>query len=244
MPKIGIQLYTLRQEAERDIRKVLRESASIGFSGVEFAFNYGGLGPDELAAVLRKENLDCAGVFIEMKQAASQKSDAYMYAEAMNCPYIVSGLPGMMSGGNLPAAVKKLSSVSASAEAKGMRFLYHNHWQELETIAGKSALDILFEETSAGGVCFELDTGWLYKAGCDPVEYIKKYAGRLPCLHLRDYHPDFEASVIGEGKVDIRSAARAAVEAGVEWLILEQSKGTFESVKANYVKLAGLIRGL
>lgn len=234
MPEIGIQLYTIRDEVEKDIRNALRRISSAGYNGVEFAFNYGGLQPEELGALLEESRLECAGIYTDCGQAASPLSPAYEYARALKSPYIVTGLNNMVSEEAWPQAVKMTAEAGAAAQSEGRTLLYHNHWQEFKKIRGKYALDILFEETDPEKVQFELDTGWLLKAGLDPVEYIKKYSGRLPSLHVRDFHPDFEVSELGGGMVDLPSVIDRARRAGVHWLVFEQSVGTLESAAASY----------
>lgn len=50
---------------------------------------------------------------------------------------------------------------------------------------GKYLLDIIKDNTKNLG--FELDIHWIHRGGENPVEFIKKYAGRIRLLHLKDY---------------------------------------------------------
>ena len=77
----------------------------------------------------------------------------------------------------------------------------------------------------------------------EPVSYIRKYSGRTPVLHLKDftgsktdnmyeligiesekpqYTKAFEFRPVGYGKQDVPSLLEAAAESGTKWLVVEQ----------------------
>ncbi len=241
MPKIGIQLHTIREEIEKNPSEALGNIASIGFKGVEFAFDYGGMEPDELSVLLNETRLECIGIYVKnISELEDPGSPAYRYAAALKCPYVTVGMTGKVNSKEWAGAIEALKKAADLSASRGITLLYHNHWQEFGRIEGKYALDILFERTDPCKVKAELDTGWITKAGEDPVEYIRKYSGRLPCLHVRDFSPEYEVAEIGEGIIDFPKVIGAAEGAAVEWLVFEQSVGTFESAAASYRRLSEL----
>ncbi len=68
----------------------------------------------------------------------------------------------------------------------------------------------------------ELDAGWAWYAGVDPVDLL----GRGPLVHIKDLRSRSgrEFCAVGDGGVGYERFAPAAVEAGVEWLIVEQDE--------------------
>ena len=77
--------------------------------------------------------------------------------------------------------------------------------------------------------------------GCNPTEYVKKYAGRQTIFHLKDFgvlYPNQSIMVpVGSGNLDWNSILPAAEAAGVEWYIIEQDtchKCPFESMKDSF----------
>ena len=177
MPEIGIQLYTIRQEIERNPRDALENIASIGFRGVEFAFNYGGMAPDELSVLLKETSLECIGIYVKnISELEDPGSPAYRYADALKCPYVTVGMTDKVNSKEWPGAIEAVKKAADLSASRGITLLYHNHWQEFVRIEGQYALDILFERTDPCKVKAELDTGWIIKAGEDPVEYIRKYS--------------------------------------------------------------------
>ena len=55
------------------------------------------------------------------------------------------------------------------------------------------------------------------------MEYIGKYKGRIPLVHLKDLKTKDRNDMIelGDGMIDIEAIARAAEAAGSEWLVVE-----------------------
>jgi sugar phosphate isomerase/epimerase len=129
------------------------------------------------------------------------------------------------------------------AKDLGMTMLYHNHDFEFVKIDGKYALDILYDEVPAEYLQTELDTCWVNIGGENPADYILKYTGRAPVVHLKDFHGEksdnmyeligiksdapkrpsnFEFRPVGSGLQDFPSILAAAEKAGAQWVVVEQ----------------------
>ena len=63
-------------------------------------------------------------------------------------------------------------------------------------------------------------------AGRDVVEEIRRYAGRLPCVHLKDMKLTEEGkrryTWCGDGILDFASIGKAFIEAGTKYAFVEQ----------------------
>ena len=124
-------------------------------------------------------------------------------------------------------------------EAAGKVLSYHNHNIEFRKINGERIFDILLG--NAPHLKAEIDTYWVQMGGCDPVEYVKKYAGRQEIFHLKDFgviYPTKSIMVpVGSGNLNWNAILPAAEAAGVEWFIIEQDtchKDPFESMKDSF----------
>jgi sugar phosphate isomerase/epimerase len=116
----------------------------------------------------------------------------------------------------------------------GMQFAYHNHNLDFKTFDGETALDQLLHNTDSKLVQLEMDCYWVARAGKDPVDYMKKYAGRIPLLHIKDMKPgltpttdimkggDHDFTEVGRGSIDWKRIFSAAPEAGVKHYFVEQ----------------------
>ena len=81
---------------------------------------------------------------------------------------------------------KELNEYGKIMHEKGIVFGYHNHAHEFETFDGVCALDLLFEHSDPRYVTCQFDTYWVLKGGKVPQEYIAKYQGRCPTIHVKD----------------------------------------------------------
>ena len=223
-PKIGIQLYTVRDMTDDEsFKDTLRALADLGFQGVEFAWKYGGMNPGELAEFIRSLGLICCGMHLKLDELLDPGHLVYKYAEAVESPYVTTSLAGRVS--EWDALLPRVNEAGRIASEKGFTFTYHNHHQEFDGPTGDNAFDRLAAETDPNYVKLELDIGWVAKAGDDPMEVWKRYAERIPQIHLRDYDADSDQICdIGEGFIDAASVLEQARQAGTQWLIFEQDK--------------------
>lgn len=105
----------------------------------------------------------------------------------------------------------------------GISLSYHNHNMEFAKFKGEFILDLILR--NAPHLYAEIDTYWVAMGGCDPAEWIKKYAEREPLLHLKDFgiRPfSSTTETVGKGNLRWETIVPAAEAAGVEWFIVEQ----------------------
>ena len=123
-----------------------------------------------------------------------------------------------------------------------MTLLYHNHDFEFKKIDGKYALDVLYDTVSAELLQTELDLCWVKVGGEEPADYLRKYTGRAPVVHFKDFSgkvggkmyaligieddgeeaSEFSFRALGMGCQNIPELLSAADEAGAEWIVVEQ----------------------
>ncbi|MBO5331513.1 MAG: sugar phosphate isomerase/epimerase, partial [Alistipes sp.] len=171
--------------------------------------------------------------------------------KAIGCEYIVvpyvteERRPG---GDKFFQMVDEIRAIGEKCKAAGLTLLYHNHDFEFKKLeSGEYGLDYLYANVPADLLQTELDQCWVKYSGLDPVEYLKKYTGRAPVVHLKDFHIEgkqegdpyaliglnenetkkssaFEFRPLGNGVQDIPSIIAAAKEAGSKWLVVEQDQ--------------------
>jgi sugar phosphate isomerase/epimerase len=219
---VGIQLYTVRTLLDTDFTGTVAALAEMGYQGVEFAWNFGGMEPDALAAFLKSVGLQAIGYHTSIEEMQNPDSMTYQYARAVGGKYLTTGLPGDVAG-DWNAAIARCAAGAKAAKAQGYTFTYHNHAQELALLDGQHALDILYAATDPAEVQAEIDTFWVAKGGAEVVPYIRKHAGRTPEIHAKDMDPATGSfTEVGNGNLDWSAIVAAAVDGGAEWLIVEQ----------------------
>jgi len=153
--------------------------------------------------------------------------------------------------------VAHMDRVGAFCKRAGITFFYHNHHHEFAATADGTYLDVLLRHTNPDHVCLELDVCWVAQAGQDPVAVLTKHASRVKLLHLKDRKPGLPTSTgpgwpegnifapVGSGALDMPAILRAAHEAGVQHVFVEQDESDGDVVNDlgssfRYVKSTGL----
>lgn len=222
--RLGIQLYTVRELTdEASFKSTLTALAGMGFEGVEFAWKYGGMQPDELSDFLDGLGLACCGLHVQLDELLDPDHRVYAYAEATRSRFITTSLCHRMP--EWTALLTELTRAATVAAGHGLQFTYHNHWQELDGHPAPCALDALWELPAEQGVRAELDIGWLARAGVDAMAYWRRHGGRTPQVHLRDFdRATQQVCDVGDGFIDPAAAVAQAAELGTQWLIFEQDR--------------------
>lgn len=226
---IGLQLYTLRDATAEDFEGTLRKVAAMGYEGVEFA-GYGGIEAEKMRDLLQELGLKAIGSHIGLHLLESQLEEEIAYLKTIGakyaiCPYLLDDQRSAEAWAKHFVAFEEYGKRFREA---GIDFAYHNHDFEFKVeIDGKEVFDALYERISPELLKVEMDIGWVQFSGKDPLAYIAKYAERLPLLHLKDYrdnngHLPIDTVELGRGDLPLLPIINSAVEAGVEWLIVEQ----------------------
>ena len=221
--KIGIQLYSVLNEFKNDERRTLEALAGMGYQGIEFAFSFGAQPPACLKDDLQRLNLCPVSFYSSFPLEEMMKPDHELYkrAEDLKMKYITVG-SGSYVKADWQGAIKKVAEVARVARKHGLTLNYHNHTEELELIGGKHALALLTEQTDPELVKIELDTHFAMKAGENPLEWIERFANRMPLLHIKDIKLSEKKVIeIGDGDLDIENVWKMAERIGVQWAIVE-----------------------
>jgi sugar phosphate isomerase/epimerase len=223
---IGLQMYTVRNESEKDFLGTLREVAKLGYEGVEFA-GYGGFEAAELKTHLQELNLKVIGSHVSYKQLKENLAAEIAYLKQLGGQYIVCPYLLPEERKDWEAHFAFFAEVGREITANGLRFAYHNHdFEFVQKVGDQFVFDAMYSTIDSSILQVEMDIGWVQFIGQDPLAYIAQYAGRLPLLHLKDFEhlPDggIDTKELGRGKIALPDVIKAAFDAGVEWLIVEQ----------------------
>ncbi len=239
MKPISVQLYSLREQAEKDFVGVLKRVAAIGYKGVEPA-GFWNLTPKELKKIVA-----------DLGMVISSTHSPWANPDNLNQVIEVAGELGidLVACGYGRGDFKDLDSIKATAEkvngmqeklaAAGLTLFQHNHDFEFERIKGRIAYDIYAELCPK--VKFELDTYWAANFGHeDAAEQVKKFKDRCVLLHIKDGMFDKEHNTmvaVGSGKNNIKEIIAAADEKVTRWMVVELDRcdtDMFEAVEQSY----------
>jgi len=262
---IALQVYSVRDDAAADFAGTMEKLKAMGYDGVELAGTYG------MTAVECKKILDQVGLELVSAHVNIDllEDDAVLedYAATGIKFVAIPWLVGPKSTEELEAVIARIAKIGERVKAKGMQLLYHNHDFEFEKINGEYILDTYYSRIPAEYLQTELDTCWVNVGGEEPAGFVRKYTGRAPIVHLKDFAGSksenmyaligtdsakedsagkFEFRPVGYGRQDIPAILQAAEDAGAGWVVVEQDspsmgKTPMESVKMSIEYLKGIL---
>ncbi len=225
---IAVQVYSVREEAERDFAGTMKKLGEMGYDGVELAGLYG-KSAEEIRDSIKAAGLTAISAHVSYDELAGDLEKTLQDYETIGCRYIV--IPWLGEDRRFGTAlyeetIKEIPVISEGCKKHGMTLLYHNHdFEFAKTPDGTYALDQLYAEVPADVLGAEPDTCWIKVGGPDPSEWLKKYSGRCPLVHVKDFRrkaDGVDLLVLGEGEQDFPTLVKTAKECGAQWLVIEQ----------------------
>lgn len=225
---IAVQVYSVREEAERDFAGTMKKLSEMGYDGVELAGLYG-KSAEEIRDSIKAAGLIAISAHVSYDELAGDLEKTLQDYETIGCRYIV--IPWLGEDRRFGAAlyeetIKGIPVISEGCKKHGMTLLYHNHdFEFAKTPDGTYALDQLYAEVPADVLGAEPDTCWIKVGGPDPSEWLKKYSGRCPLVHVKDFRrkaDGVDLLALGEGEQDFPTLVKTAKECGAQWLVIEQ----------------------
>ncbi len=258
---IAVQVYSVRDAASADLYAALKQIKEMGYDGVEFAGLYGHA-PAEIKGWCAELGLTPVSAHVPFVDMLKDPMGVLSQYAEIGCKYVA--VPYLVpehrpEHKNFTYVVEFINILCKAAKSLGMTMLYHNHDFEFVTINGKYALDVLYDTIPADLLQTELDTCWVNVGGEVPADYIKKYTGRTPVVHLKDFVGEksddmyeligiekkapkrpsgFEFRPVGKGLQNFPAILEASKASGAEWVVVEQDQATMgltpmESIKAS-----------
>ncbi|WHZ03901.1 sugar phosphate isomerase/epimerase [Neobacillus sp. YX16] len=277
--KIGVQMMMLKGKVEElGVYETMRKVRELGYGAVEVSQIP--MTTENVAELKRaSEDFD---IKIAALSAAVEPMVPGMPGETLsndfdkivsdcktlNCNFLRIGMMPLTVMGHkdkIMEFIDKAEGLAHRLAEHGIELYYHTHHLEFQKYDGVYLLDLIKNNTTKLG--FELDVHWIQRAGENPVEFVKKYKGRISLLHLKDYRigqmdlseVDFkdmakfmhiftntiEFAELGEGNLDLKAIIEAGLESGAQYFLVEQDntygRDPFEclEVSANHLRNLG-----
>jgi sugar phosphate isomerase/epimerase len=227
-PGVALQMYSLREQVDKDFVGTLRAVAEMGYPAVQ-PHSYGGMSARDLRRLLDDLGLKVAGTHVRLSDVEDRLDEEIAFnAELGNPDVVLASVPIERRGSadDWRRLAELFNRAGQRCQAAGARFSYHNHAFEFEPVGGRTGLEILFGETDPRLVLFEPDVYWIALGGKDPAEVIRQHAERCRLIHLKDVGRDEARSFaeVGEGTLDFAPIFAASEAAGAEWYVVEQDR--------------------
>lgn len=231
---VGLQLYSLRHEFEKDVPGTLKKIRDMGFNHVELSgyYNYS---PKEFKDLLKTNKLAVSSIIFNFDRFVNDLAGISREAKLFGTKYVGIGwLPHKYMAFNLDTArfaIEKMNEFAANLKKQGIKFFYHLHGYEFGN-TGEMPMISYFMENLSEDVLIELDAMWALYSGTDPVWFMKKYGSRVKLLHMKDLRwgtgpvhtggaPDPTSVPLGQGQVNFPAILRLAKQIETEIFVIE-----------------------
>ncbi|MBE6542448.1 MAG: sugar phosphate isomerase/epimerase [Ruminococcaceae bacterium] len=259
---VAVQLYSVRDSMGENIVETLRKVKEMGYDGVEFAGLFGN-SPDYIKGLLDAFGLVAVSAHVGIDEMLDDPHKTFEDYAKLGCkyvavPYVVEERrPGF---DKFYQTIDEIAELGKIAKEHGIQLLYHNHDFEFKKIDGEYGLDVMYNRIPAEYLQTELDTCWVNIGGEVPADYVLKYTGRAPVVHLKDFNitgklpkhlyaligldedeeheesSTFEFRPVGHGMQDIPAILDASVKAGAQWVVVEQDEPSMGLSRMDSIK--------
>jgi sugar phosphate isomerase/epimerase len=248
--KIALQLYTVRNQIDKNIQDTLHRVAQFGFEAMETAFWPENISIKQAGKYLKDAGLTVSSSHIELPTDDQKKQAMLEVADAFNCKRMIwHGWPEDKRYSSLEGTkelVNIYDEANHFAKLNGLQFGLHNHWWEYRNkVDGRFVYQVL-KESVEPDIFFEIDTYWVKVAGHDPAKIVAEFGKRAPLLHIKDGPAKWNDSLpqdnpdpmvaVGQGTQNFPAIVKAA-NGNTEWMVVEMDKtatDVFTAIQQSY----------
>jgi sugar phosphate isomerase/epimerase len=240
--KIGLQLYSLRDQFQSDVPGTLDKVQAFGVRNVELAGTYA-FTPEQFRQQLDARGLKAVSAHFPYERLRDDVEGVARDAKILGlqyvgCAWIPHGDP--FDEKTCRDAIAVFNRAGEALAKHGLKFFYHSHGYEFQPFQDGTLFDLLMRETNPKFVNFEMDVFWIVHPGQDPVKLLEKFGNRWQLMHVKGMrdgtptglltgHSDVTNDVaVGQGKIDYVPILKAAKKVGVKYYIIEDESPSSE----------------
>ena len=228
----GLQLWTVKEDMDKDPRGTLKQIASFGYTEIE-GFEgskgiYWGMTPADFENYTKDLGIKMVSSHCDTSVGFEGKA---VEAVSTGVKYLICPYKGpQKSIDDFKRIADEFNQLGKICKHNGVTFGYHNHDYTFKPVDGQIPMDVLLGNTDPELVVFELDLYWAITAGADPIHYFDKYDRRFRLVHIKDRKKDAvpgdgDAScIVGQGQIQWEPLLHHAKTMGVRYFIVEQER--------------------
>ncbi len=245
---VSIQLFSLREDLEKDPKGTLIALKKMGYDGIE---PYGGkdlygFSTEEFIDFINELGLKVPSAHISYETLLADPDDTLAFHKSLGCKYLAMPymIPEKLPGGEDHDGVfENMQMICEKGKEYGIQICFHNHEGEFKKLDDKFIMEHIMDGVPS--LKAEYDTAWIAVMNIDPVAYIRNNADRCALIHLKDYYRKKEVTEgrgelrpVGYGVQNIPHLLDAAEDAGVEWIVVEQDTAAFGKTNLECAKMS------
>jgi sugar phosphate isomerase/epimerase len=227
---LSFQLYSARGIASLEAQFELL--ARLGYKKVE---PFGGLlnDPQRLKNQLEQHGMSAPSAHVGLDRLRDDPLAAVRLCRDLGIQTIYAPAPplGERDGGEAEwtALGRELDRIGKIVTAEGLKFGWHNHnWEFARAADGRRYLELLLEQ--APQLLWQADLAWMVRGGADPIAELRRHAGRVESVHVKDIAPAGQCldedgwADPGHGVLDWPALVPVLEEIGVTLWVAEHDK--------------------
>ena len=244
LSRIGVQLYTVREQMRASVARTLEQVARIGYKEVEFA-GYFDTPAKEIRAILDANGLTSPSAHsADMPSIRNRLAQVIDTAAVVGHRYVIcASIPRKeMTADGYKRVAEEFNRAGEQAAKSGIKVGFHNHSDDMEPLGSTTGLDILLAGTDPKVTSHQLDLFWTVKGGKDPLDYFAQYPGRFYSVHVKDMAANGAMVDAGAGQLPFAKYFARGKSAGVMHYFYEHDDPTdaMASLAAAYTHLRAL----
>jgi sugar phosphate isomerase/epimerase len=244
LKNLGLQIYTVRNQLEKDRAGTIAKIAESGYQQIELMDV---LKDKPLVELANDHGMSVTSGFFDWKTVVSPDEDGVAKIDDIIAAAKDYGLKHLVFGyigkGHRETAdhyrriADSANAIGEKIRDAGMKMNYHNHSFEFKNVEDdKMGFEIFIERFQPSVVDFELDVFWAAIGGWNPLQILKRLDKRAVQLHLKDIRPgtgtifdegkvpEIAFQEVGDGSIMFREILALAEQLGVEQCHVEQDQ--------------------
>lgn len=248
--KLGLQMWSIHDVCMRlGVEKTMQTISQMGYRGFEFAVHQyetleqlWGERPERVAEIMGSYGVEPVGIHLNWDLFSKNPMPAIEESKKLGLSYI--GLGQLFYPDRVPHDVQRaiharLKEVSQMVSDHGMKMVLHvSAASYCRDFLGRYSFEGMLEDVGLDLIQPEFDTAWMLVGGVDPEAYIRKYAGKLDILHMKEFTGPMENSdyimvrhnavtmdrgcaVGASGSQNVCGIIEEARKAGTKWIVTE-----------------------
>jgi sugar phosphate isomerase/epimerase len=236
--KIGLQLYSLRDIINTDVKGTLTKIAAFGYKELEaYGYTEGklfGMKSKEFTGMAKSMGMTVTSGHYGLNALTSGGERAVSDAKESGLKFMAVAYLTEEERKDYKRTCEALNKAGEMCAKYGIRLNYHNHDFEFQKFEGEVAYHVMLKQLDPKLVGMEMDLYWMYVANQNPLDYFAKYPGRFEQWHVKDMDKTDRTrnADVGTGTIDFKPLFAKAKLAGLKHFYVEQETYPVSSIES------------
>jgi sugar phosphate isomerase/epimerase len=233
-PPASLQLWSIRDEMNKDFAAAMKAVAEIGYPYVETA-GYGNTDAEGAKIAIDAAGLKVSGMHVGINRLRDEFAEVVAEAKRFGVSHVTCPAWPKEDYATAAGCIKvgeELDQVGARLRGEGLKFSFHNHGAEFAVVEGRYVFDWMLDASEPRNLGCQLDIYWAFRPGGDPVQFIREHGRRVTQLHFKDGDKNRQTE-LGRGEVDYKGIIEVSEAIGAcDFYIVEQEEYNFEPMES------------